>query len=295
MLDIKCPYCNEKLESIPDSMKGQQLQCAKCCKWLTVPKPKKQPLPAKKPTPGKLAQRKKMVSNIFTKAWHSTPAAFRTGFLTTLGVIAAIGISVYLYTNYYISSSHSQSNQTIRPAPQVTTSPQSPTYSLAYYEQYLANKAVFPIETKAGILRGRQLTRHTFSPDVNYSQPCLSIWTDSQDTVCGISALWNSWSETTTKKDMETYGFMGISPNAFTHSIVRSSFENLIPSPSPFRIDSLNFLPDPDEESPSPKLTHLFTVDYQNPWSIQINYFIAVVSDKPIKTINRYLATAQTW
>ena len=89
MIKFTCPKCSEPLEA-PESLTGQPLQCPQCRRISYVPE--------------KSSNRKKQTVIFLSKIWNNSPPAFRTGFLTTMGVIAAIMISLFAYNRLIMDS-----------------------------------------------------------------------------------------------------------------------------------------------------------------------------------------------
>jgi len=120
-MKVGCPHCS-KILSVPDTHKGKRIRCAGCDSVLKAtplavgkcPRPSQSkaessnppPAPPTKDEPAQAAEWRSHTpvvplpqtnrGNFLTKAWHSCPVAFRTAFLATLGVIAALWLTWHL-------------------------------------------------------------------------------------------------------------------------------------------------------------------------------------------------------
>jgi len=109
-------------------------------------------------------------NNFLTKIWAKSPIAFRNAFLTTLGVISALILSIYIYGNI------------LHPNPK----------NIKWAQKKLAINKLFLVESigQNGIFRGRNLIKYKFSPDATRFYPYLSVWADDNDNIVGVSAVW---------------------------------------------------------------------------------------------------------
>jgi endogenous inhibitor of DNA gyrase (YacG/DUF329 family) len=122
-MKVQCPHC-KKILSVPDEYKSRRIKCKGCHQILLAkpleeqtiipgsPKPKSTPIvvpvdalrsadsptPPARPVSGSQSSR----SNFLTKLWNHSPVAFRTGFLTTLGVVSALTLCVYVYGRIFL-------------------------------------------------------------------------------------------------------------------------------------------------------------------------------------------------
>src|SRR4030042_95854 len=98
-MKFNCPHCNHEYDHAA-AKPGQKAKCKECHQIFRIPKPPIQiePQPVNvipdKITPDKIRQTAK---SFFVHAWNRQPAAFRTGFITTLGVLSALMLTWYLY------------------------------------------------------------------------------------------------------------------------------------------------------------------------------------------------------
>lgn len=107
-MKVQCPNC-KKVLSVPDEYKGKRIKC-KGCQQVLIAKPTpvvvpidtlqaaESPKPPAQPKPGPLPSR----GNFLTKIWKRSPVAFRTGFLTTLGVVSALTLCIYVYGRIFL-------------------------------------------------------------------------------------------------------------------------------------------------------------------------------------------------
>ena len=87
-MKTQCPNC-KNVFTVPLEYEDEEVKCRKCDTSFKPEKFKKPPIviPPALPSTG----------NFITKLWAKTPAPFRVGFLTTLGVISALTLSLYIY------------------------------------------------------------------------------------------------------------------------------------------------------------------------------------------------------
>jgi len=124
-MKVQCPHC-KKVLSVPDEYEGKRIKCKGCQgvlitnpleEKIIIPKsPKPKPTPIVVPidvlqaseSPKSTAPQESQLlpsrGNFLTKLWNRSPVAFRTGFLTTIGVLSALALCIYIYGR--ISSSH---------------------------------------------------------------------------------------------------------------------------------------------------------------------------------------------
>ena len=152
MINFKCSQCGEKMEA-PESLQGSSLKCPMCQSATKIPLNK----------PSKQVPRK--TGDILIRIWKNSPAPFRTAFLATLGVFAALLVGWLAYGHIFTT-----------------------TNDFEKCKAKLENNNLFFTSTKSGIFRGRSLQQFLFSPDVNYHTPNLSLWCDTDGAVVGISA-----------------------------------------------------------------------------------------------------------
>lgn len=86
-MKTQCPHCKNIL-AVPDIYKEKSIKCKKCDGKFIVLKFKKPPIVVPDFVPHR--------QNFITKIWAKSPLAFRTSFLATLGVIAALSIAWYV-------------------------------------------------------------------------------------------------------------------------------------------------------------------------------------------------------
>lgn len=154
MITFKCSHCGEPMES-PDSLAGQYLDCPKCKKYSTVPKPENIKV--------------EVVKRGLIKAWQSSPPAFRNGFLCTLGGVMAILLALYTHSHLFSDGVSPIEKTTLR----------------------MQSLKLFPVGTPLKtIFRGRLLTEHTFCPDANVTTISMSAFVDDMGNVVGYSATW---------------------------------------------------------------------------------------------------------
>lgn len=106
MIKFRCKNCGEVLEA-PQSLAGQMLNCPTCNFLASVPdrlSGKRTSPKAEKPSapkidlPKDLSRRTgKAAGNLLIAFWKNTPSAFRTSFLATLGVVAALTFALLTY------------------------------------------------------------------------------------------------------------------------------------------------------------------------------------------------------
>jgi len=123
-MKVQCPHC-KKVLSVPDDYKGKRIKCKGCQGILIAkplaekpiisgsPKPKSIPivvptdtLQIAEPSKPMMPQEPKSLpscGNFLTKIWNHSPVAFRTGFLTTLGVLSALALCIYIYGRISLS------------------------------------------------------------------------------------------------------------------------------------------------------------------------------------------------
>ncbi len=90
-MKIQCPSC-KKISTVPDAYRGKRVKC-KSCEETFVAEPYKEPpivVPTELPPLPRSSPNKE---NFVTKLWTRTPAAFRVGFLATLGVVSALWVT----------------------------------------------------------------------------------------------------------------------------------------------------------------------------------------------------------
>ena len=181
MIHFRCERCGERLEA-PDSLRGKTLECSTC---------QHNPLVSGR-NPAMAAKRfraaRGQLGSLLIRAWLNTPAAFRTGFLGTLGGLAAIFTGLFIY-GHSLTTSQSDIN---------IATPVASSNSLDAAAGALAEIGAFPRGSTAGtpgILRGRTLRQHMFTPDANLNFPGLTLWTDGMGQVEGVSAYWTGDSE----------------------------------------------------------------------------------------------------
>ena len=87
-MKAQCPNC-KTIFPVPDTYEGKFLKCTKCNEGFTAKIFKRPPIVV----PTHHVRHK----NIIKKIWTKSPLAYRTGFLTTLGVISALTLSAYVY------------------------------------------------------------------------------------------------------------------------------------------------------------------------------------------------------
>ncbi len=127
-MKVKCPHCGAVAQA-PGEFTGRRVQCPKCKKVLvaipdmdagsssaekTLPQ-SKQPESQESPKPK---------GNFFTRSWTKSPVAFRTAFLATFGVIAALWAAWYIFgvARYFTTPKLKEAAYT----PPATTTPASP-------------------------------------------------------------------------------------------------------------------------------------------------------------------------
>ncbi|MHC4123421.1 MAG: hypothetical protein ACYSSI_07600 [Planctomycetota bacterium] len=95
-MKAQCPNC-KKILSVPDVYEGKRIKCNGCKKTLIAveyvakinsTEPENKTVPKTQPT---------AKNNVFTRIWTNSPVAFRTAFLSTLGVISALLLVYYLF------------------------------------------------------------------------------------------------------------------------------------------------------------------------------------------------------
>ena len=255
----------------PESLAGTQLQCPTCKRWQQVPAP-----PLK--------------NNLLVRAWQSTPSAFRVGFLTTMGVIAALMVSYWAYS-HTVSPKPTQTTPTAQSLPQAPPQPseaitptQAPQPLLRDLEIAMAELDLFLVYKKEGILRGRSLTEYLYSPDANLNGPNVSVWTDQQNQICGVSAAWFWYDPIPTNSEM-----LGpLRPEA--QEIVVGAFCTLT-GLNLEHLKNLKFA-SVEDESPMEGIKRAVSTTALGPWVIHFSLMSACFGNE---TIDRFIATAQNW
>lgn len=171
-MKTRCPYCQKKFKA-PDTYAGKQAKCPSCRQSFVVAA--YQPTPVV--TPEKIENVKKETvkaakNNIFINAWKKSPLAFKTGFLTTIGVISALMVAGYTYRFSFLGS-HGRS--------------EIESYCKSLESHNLFRDGVTPYTS---IFRGRRLTCAGFVPDANRAIPKLELWLDDRERVVGIAIMW---------------------------------------------------------------------------------------------------------
>jgi len=160
MILFNCSKCGEQLEA-PQSIAGQTLKCPRCGLHEIVPTPSI--------VKGTVEKSKKATNTFLIKVWENTPKPFKNAFLATVGVVAAVLLSYFVYANVFASEpSNIEKNTSL-----------------------LAKHKLFPLGSETVIFRGRQLLRYKFAPDANNPTTNLSLFYDSNNTLVGVSAWWN--------------------------------------------------------------------------------------------------------
>ena len=202
MIKFTCINCTEPMEA-PDSLTGQLIDCPQCQTRLHVPPfsspgvPQSKILdPEKKLAP--LTDRvKTKTGNLLTRIWLASPPAFRTGFLATMGGMAAVLLSLFLYTRFILPApANSSLPETSPSTSDFNPAPIADPLSLPHYHifrDYLNTHHFFIVTDQIDVLGGRQLTEHLFAFDANYEFPNISVWVDQDDLVVGLSANWSAW------------------------------------------------------------------------------------------------------
>jgi hypothetical protein len=281
MINFKCKKCGEKLEA-PESLAGEAIKCPKCNLYSDIPKPIKT-----------------ITSNAIISLWQKSPAAFRTGFLTTLGVLAAIIASFYLYNNV-LSSSPVKKAASAQPAKKSIFHKPLPTDSFETCKLFLEKQGLFLKHSEAGVLRGRSLYEHVFSPDVNFGSPSLSIWVDTENNLCGFSAVWYVW----IMEDEGTAEILTILKIANSsgklhrgHWMVKNTFNKLVNPKKTINIeDNIQFAKQPlDNAHKEAGLKEEIGFKTFDNWAVQINRRLLDLDNNGKNVLLRIGATAQNW
>lgn len=166
-MKTQCPHC-KAIQKVPEAYKDKDVKCLHCKKLFVAQEFHKPPIVV----PDYIARKG---GNFIGKIWKGSPNAFRTGFLTTLGVICALIVSFYVYSHIIMY------RPTIEKLP------------IEAVQKQLSKCGLFPISLVGlpGFFQGRYLFEYRFFPDATCPDICLSVWTDrtSKDIV-GIKATW---------------------------------------------------------------------------------------------------------
>jgi hypothetical protein len=155
----------------------------------------------------------------------------------------------------------------------------------------LAGYNLFSVGTpQVGVFRGRQLTEFRFSPDVNFATPRLSVWTETNGKIVGVSAVW--------KGNVNGFSADILYDEAAwrRYTCVRNGFEEIVGYN--FYFLDKKFISD-DEGYVE------ILIDEHKKWLIQINRSESLfdvgtdlhreLSPKDNSKVYNYLATAQKW
>jgi hypothetical protein len=201
-MKFKCPHCNHEYDH-PKAHPGQKAKCKQCHQVFSIPQPPIEIAPQpvtctpEKITPDTI---KRGIKSILFHTWARQPVAFRTGFITTLGVMSALMLTWYLYGSWlrYTSPavlSSAAVNQTSQNAATKEAQPsQSHSISIETLAKSLHKIGLYH-DGKEGFLfvfRGRNLYKFTYLPDANYDFPELCLYTNISGNVVGVSAMYRA-------------------------------------------------------------------------------------------------------
>jgi len=161
----QCPICLT-IHKVPKPYLGRKIKCDECTQFFVVANYNF----ISKTDSSRLIHQ---TENFLTRFWKSTPIAFKTAFLATLGITSAIVISFYAYSHFFL---------------------RMPTRTIDTVQNWLAEWKLFPSLSfnVPGIFQGRYLTKYEFRPDINFNRPNLIFWLDETEHVVGLSIQWRS-------------------------------------------------------------------------------------------------------
>lgn len=93
-MKTQCPFC-KKVFKAPEIYKGKMVHCPDCKEYFLVSEYHEPVIP-----PETVEKAKKKANGIFLALWKRIPGPFKTGFFTTLGVMAAMVVGFNLYIGY---------------------------------------------------------------------------------------------------------------------------------------------------------------------------------------------------
>ncbi len=93
-MKIHCPHCQSFFKA-PGTYEGRPIKCPVCKQVFLAARYRRPPLAV----PGKVAR---FSGSLVGKLWYGCPLAFRTAFLATCGVIAALALSLLLYAHLFL-------------------------------------------------------------------------------------------------------------------------------------------------------------------------------------------------
>lgn len=157
----QCPECKLVFD-VPPEYIDKEVKCRRCDKIFHPEKFQKPPI---------VIPNLPSTGNFVIKLWTKSPTTFKTGFLTTLGVLLAI-LFFFKFSPVF------SSKQPINPLTSIRS-------RLEADKLFLINNT-----PESGILRGRALSYYEFKRDVTRFNSYLRVWIDDRNLIVGITALY---------------------------------------------------------------------------------------------------------
>jgi predicted Zn finger-like uncharacterized protein len=181
-MKFQCPHCTTSYDH-RKAHTGQKAKCKQCGHLFriaqTIELTPAAAYPSNQPSQPIIETAGVALVGVVARGWNKAPAAFRTAFLSTLGVLSALMITWFIYGKL------PQQNNPIQ---------NKPAQTLDSVSSQLATCGLYPdmASPRSGIFRGRILKEYRFLPDANYGNDYLSVWMDESQRIVGISMVWIS-------------------------------------------------------------------------------------------------------
>jgi len=162
----RCPHCGQ-LAKVADASEGRIFRCPRCGRAF--------PAARVVPAPAVAAPRRTRHTDMIVRLWSGCPRAFRTAFLTTMGVLSAAFLSLIFYMNILRPKA--------QPPPLVLLEAQLQAFNIF-------RDAAPPSRT---VFRGRWLTAHRFTRDALNPDRYFRVYVDDAGSPVGCATSWTGY------------------------------------------------------------------------------------------------------